>query len=299
VLLCFLGTSTLLLSWTFSSRSPHIMAFVGPPALPGFSHNIHNTRHFTWTAGFPHISHFDDSHGSLQRLNDINLHPTLDDSPYDDINALTTLNSIVTQHATPESTHPPQIQSPCPQVQIKQHEEHLRDDASSENTKPHRPFYRWMRSLHRRVNHRGDGEEVWPADAGWKHLESSGTYQRSLRRKLSRHLSSSGSSLGLIAAVQSASISITSASALSRSHRNHSYSHCRSRTERSSRASLSAPRFSEDSVPLEKAKMDVTAIHRSLRRRQILEELISTEESYIGDIRFLIHVSHVSWRVLG
>jgi hypothetical protein len=158
-----------------------------------------------------------------------------------------------------------------------------------------------MRSLHRRVSNRGDEEEVWPVDAGWKHSGSSRTYQPSVRKKLSRLLSSSGSSLGLIAAVQSASISITSASALSRSrsHQNHSYSHCRSRTERSSRASLSAPRFSEDSVPLEKAKMDVTAIHRSLRRRQILEELISTEESYIGDIRFLIHVSHVSWRVLG
>jgi hypothetical protein len=269
------------------------MAFVGPSALPGFSHNIHNTRHFTWTPGFLHISRFD-SHGSLQSLNDINLHPRLDDSPHDDINALTTLNSIVTKHATPESTRPPKAQSPCPQIQINQHEENLRDDASSENTKPRRPFYRWMRSLHRRVNHGGDEEEVWPVDAGWKHLESSGTYQRSLRRKFSRRLSSSGSSLGLIATVQSASISITSTSALSRSHRNHSYSHCRSRTERSSRASLSAPRFSEDSVPLEKVKMDVTAIHRSLRRRQILEELISTEESYIGDIRFLIHVSCVS-----
>ncbi|KAF6529225.1 hypothetical protein HZS61_000537 [Fusarium oxysporum f. sp. conglutinans] len=35
--------------------------------------------------------------------------------------------------------------------------------------------------------------------------------------------------------------------------------------------------------------IDVAAIQRSLRRRQIIEELINTEESYIGDIRFLIH----------
>ncbi|KAM0563910.1 hypothetical protein ACHAPJ_000118 [Fusarium lateritium] len=93
--------------------------------------------------------------------------------------------------------------------------------------------------------------------------------------------------MGLIAAVQSASISLTSASAVSRSRRHHRHSHCRSRTERSSRASLSAPRFSEDSTPLERVKVDVAATHRSLRRRQILEELISTEEGYIGDIRFL------------
>lgn len=276
------------------------MAFVGPPALPGFSHNIHNTRHFTWTAGFPHISRFD-SRGSFQRLNDINLHPRVDDCPYDDINALKTLDSIGAQQATPESKRPPQTRSPCPQIQINQHGDHLHDDVFSKNTKPNRPFYRWMRSLHRRVSHRGDEEEAWPVDDGWKYSGSSRTYHRSFRQKLSRRLSSSGSSLGLIAAVQSASISITSASALSRSrsHRNHSYSHCRSRTERSSRASLSAPRFSEDSVPLDKVKIDVTAIHRALRRRQILEELISTEESYIGDIRFLIHASYVSWRVLG
>ncbi|KAG7421872.1 hypothetical protein Forpe1208_v001342 [Fusarium oxysporum f. sp. rapae] len=82
---------------------------------------------------------------------------------------------------------------------------------------------------------------------------------------------------------------IASASAISRSRRHHRLSHCRSRTERSSRASLSAPRFSEDSIPFEKVNIDVAAIQRSLRRRQIIEELINTEESYIGDIRFLIH----------
>ncbi|KAG4284680.1 hypothetical protein FPRO04_05062 [Fusarium proliferatum] len=39
----------------------------------------------------------------------------------------------------------------------------------------------------------------------------------------------------------------------------------------------------------EAVSIDVAAVQRSLRRRQIIEELISTEESYIGDIRFLIH----------
>ncbi|KAF5986936.1 hypothetical protein FBULB1_2215 [Fusarium bulbicola] len=126
-------------------------------------------------------------------------------------------------------------------------------------------------------------------DTGWENIECSGTYQRSIRRRLSRRLSSSGSSLGFIEAVQSASISIASASAISRSHRHHRLSHCRSRTERSSGASLSAPRFSEDSIPFEKVSIDVAAVQRSLRRRQIIEELINTEESYIGDIRFLIH----------
>jgi hypothetical protein len=42
--------------------------------------------------------------------------------------------------------------------------------------------------------------------------------------------------------------------------------------------------------------IDVAAIERSLQRRRILEELISTEEGYIGDVRFLMNVS--DWRVL-
>ncbi|KAG7438974.1 hypothetical protein Forpi1262_v001371 [Fusarium oxysporum f. sp. raphani] len=145
-----------------------------------------------------------------------------------------------------------------------------------------------MRSLHRRVSQRDHGK-VWSPDTGWENLECSGAYQRSIRRRLSRRLSSSESSFGFIEAVQSASISIASASAISRSRRHHRLSHCWSRTERSSRASLSAPRFSEDSIPFEKVSIDVAAIQRSLRRRQIIEELINTEESYIGDIRFLIH----------
>lgn len=36
--------------------------------------------------------------------------------------------------------------------------------------------------------------------------------------------------------------------------------------------------------------MDQAVTQRSLKRRQILEELISTEESYLGDVKFLTHV---------
>lgn len=36
---------------------------------------------------------------------------------------------------------------------------------------------------------------------------------------------------------------------------------------------------------------DRAMVQRALQRRRILEELISTEEAYIGDVRFLINVS--------
>jgi hypothetical protein len=55
---------------------------------------------------------------------------------------------------------------------------------------------------------------------------------------------------------------------------------------------MSCPRASEDSALLDITPLvDSAAIERSLQRRRILEELITTEESYIGDIRFLMNVS--------
>ncbi|KAG4294743.1 hypothetical protein FPRO06_01328 [Fusarium proliferatum] len=262
------------------------MALVNPSALPDVSRSIPSSRHFSWTAGFPFISRFD-SHDSLRRLYDIHLPSRLEELHLDDINTFTTLN-CTTQHARSERATATRARPSCPQIQVETIQEVPSSESFAENAKLRRPFSRWMKSLHRRVSQRDYGN-VWSPDTGWENLECSGTYQRSVRRRLSRRLSSSGSSLGFIEAVQSASISIASASAISRSHRHHRLSNCRSRTERSSRASLSAPRFSEDSIPFEKVSIDVAAVQRSLRRRQIIEELISTEESYIGDIRFLIH----------
>lgn len=87
-------------------------------------------------------------------------------------------------------------------------------------------------------------------------------------------------------------MSLTTASVITRSRRQtHLSSRAHSRTDRSSRASLSGARLSEDSVSLDRPlPMDTATIDRSLQRRRILEELISTEESYIGDVRFLTNV---------
>ncbi|KAF5581381.1 hypothetical protein FPCIR_10182 [Fusarium pseudocircinatum] len=262
------------------------MALVNPSALPDVSRSIPSSRHFSWTAGFPYISRLD-SHDSLRKLYDIHLPSRLDELRLGDINTFTTLNCTA-QQASSERATTTRARPSCPQIQVETIQEVPCSETFAENVKLRRPFSRWMKSLHRRVSQRDHGN-VWSPDTGWENLECSETYQRSIRRRLSRRLSSSGSSLGFIEAVQSASNSIASASAISRSHRHHRLSHCRSRTERSSRASLSAPRFSEDSIPFEKVSIDVAAVQRSLRRRQIIEELISTEESYIGDIRFLIH----------
>ncbi|QPC75765.1 hypothetical protein HYE68_006517 [Fusarium pseudograminearum] len=264
------------------------MALANPPTWPDVSHNIHSARHFSWTAGFPYPSRLD-AHAGPPSLYDIKSSPSLEYSPLGDINALTTFDRAGTEFTAPRRATNPEVASSGSQTHADLSKDLSYKTPCSGNKHPRRPFHKWMRSLHRRVSHRDHEGAIWPADAGWQYLESNQSYQQSLSNKLSRRLSSSGSSLGLIAAVQSASISLASGSAVSRSRRHHGRSRCRSRAEQSSRASLSAPRFSEDSIPLEKGNVDVAEMHRSIRRRQILEELISTEEGYIGDVRFLIH----------
>ncbi|KAK4451643.1 hypothetical protein QBC34DRAFT_492910 [Podospora aff. communis PSN243] len=160
------------------------------------------------------------------------------------------------------------------------------DDSASRLNKP---FRKWMKTLHKRAIRRQaglDGEDDPPQYAF--DMDSVSSVAGSGHH---RH-SSSGSSFRFVRAVRSASISLTTASVLTRSRKNTRLSsRAHSRTDRSSRASLSGARLSEDSFCLDRqVSMDPATIERSLQRRRILEELISTEESYIGDVRFLMNV---------
>jgi hypothetical protein len=164
------------------------------------------------------------------------------------------------------------------------------DAECPEQLKSERPFHKWMRTIHRRARHRPT-----LSDEGISPLHENGIHSRTSpwRRTHHRH-SSSGSSFAFVAAVRSASASLASVSAVARSRRNTVRSQGFSTTERSSRASISGPRASEDSCFLENRSLaDLATIERSLQRRKVLEELISTEEGYIGDVRFLMNVSRV------
>ena len=153
-----------------------------------------------------------------------------------------------------------------------------------------KPFYKWIRTLHKRsIRRQGilgweDGHSPFYADVDGTSSATGGSFHR--------RNSSSGSSFGFVTAVKSASMSITTASVLSRSRRNTlRSSRGQSRADRSSRASVGGARLSEDSYCSDRpTPMDPAVTERSLQRRRILEELISTEESYIGDVRFLINV---------
>ena len=137
-----------------------------------------------------------------------------------------------------------------------------------------RPFQKWIASLHRRASHRSRRAPRGLGDDFHPHAKSS-----------------SGSSFAFVSAVKSASIGLGSITTRTRSRPG--TMHSRTRTDRSSRLSIAPPRFSEDSTfnTGVLAVMDKAAIGRSIQRRSILEELIATEENYIGDVRFLINVS--------
>lgn len=166
---------------------------------------------------------------------------------------------------------------------------------ASKPSKPNRPFQKWIKTLHKRAVRRQEAMGNEHASTSYYfNLDGAGSTAWGPGH---HRQSSSTSSFGFVTAVKSASISLTSASTiLTRSRRNTvRSSRGQSRTERSSRASLSGARLSEDSYcPERQLVADPAAIGRSLQRRRVLEELVNTEESYIGDVRFLMNVCRIS-----
>ncbi|KAH8889580.1 Dbl homology domain-containing protein [Thozetella sp. PMI_491] len=148
-----------------------------------------------------------------------------------------------------------------------------------------RRFQKWMKTLQKRASRRGNlanpGEEPDPYRIS---VDGAGSLQATVH-----HRNSSESSFAFVTAVRSVGSSLASVSLLTRSRR--STLRSSRRTDRSSGASMSIYRTSEDSFGLDRpATLDLAVTERALQRRRILEELITTEESYIGDIRFLMNV---------
>lgn len=154
------------------------------------------------------------------------------------------------------------------------------------------PFHKWMKSLHRRAVNRRHTITTDGRSSMSSVLSVDDLRPKSRRHTMHRH-SSSSSSYGFVATVKTATASLASASILARSRRNSMRSsRTQAQTDRSSRGSMSGVRFSEDSTCLDQPMVvDKATIERSLQRRRILEELITTEEGYIGDVRFLMNVS--------
>lgn len=167
------------------------------------------------------------------------------------------------------------------------------DNASA--TRPHLeskpPFERWMKTLNKRATLRRRGVSQ-SHTLGIAALDPELYSLPGLDGARSGHRkSNSGSSLGFVTAMKSASVSLASMSIAPRSRkltRTSKYT----KTDRSSRASNIGPRTSEDSTFTARGIVNDTAVtNRAIRRRHVLEEIIKTEEGYCGDIKFLMTVS--------
>ena len=152
------------------------------------------------------------------------------------------------------------------------------------------PFKRWMSTLRRRNGvSRGTvtaREERWVLDDFDKDIASDEPLVGDADHKRSK---SGTSSLQIIKAVTSASVTLASTSIAQMSRRDGMIARVKSEN-RSSR--LSANRGSLDSTAFSvSTSVDYGALTRSVQRRNILEEVISSERGYIGDLRALESVS--------
>lgn len=163
--------------------------------------------------------------------------------------------------------------------------------AGGPHTRSRKPFSKWMNSLHKR-RMRKDSIVGHGSRMSRQPSKRSASEAPSLMRRAPHcQESSAGSSFGFVAAVRSVSASLASISSVARSRGNTAPSLGPSRTDRSSRAGSRAARMSEDSAVAEKsARLDGAAIERSMQRRRVIGEIISTEEVYISDVRFLNNV---------
>ncbi len=166
------------------------------------------------------------------------------------------------------------------------------DRSRQQVLRPTRPFQKWIRTLHKRALRRQGVVGGGGSTLAWLN-GMNGTEEGDLEAGEYGHRrhSSSDSSFAFVTGVKSANISMAGLSLLTCSQKTTVQSTHGPKTLRSSRASLSGPRRSEDSCYQERQlPMDPGVAQRALLRRHILEELISTEESYIGDVRFLMNV---------
>lgn len=170
-------------------------------------------------------------------------------------------------------------------------EESIADSSTSpfvDNTDsilPQPAFQRWLDTLRKKrhslpqpVVQRG---ERWSLD-DFDHPMCSPEKQRKLGHNTSD--SQGSSSLGFVTAVKSATATLASASVVTVSRRATKW---RRGQQRSSLLSGSDPRHSVDS---QRSFSDDAAKERARKRRAKVEELIRTEESYVGDLKALSNV---------
>lgn len=158
------------------------------------------------------------------------------------------------------------------------------------------PFRRWMTTLRRKSSRRkgnliprlerwslDEFDDIKPAKPALPGNENTTRHKKS----------SSWSSSGFVTAIQSTTASLGPLSIAPQSRKTRRSGLLRS-SYRSSRISDGVNRTSMDSSQGSAQIIDEAAWGRAVQRRRTLEELVSSEESYIADLKILINVSSSS-----
>jgi hypothetical protein len=170
-----------------------------------------------------------------------------------------------------------------PEVSEESSPQHCERTAQAHGSTHLRPFQTWVKKLHKRSERRQHRRSCEEGEAPLTVLPPNIAAHRSL---------SSESSSCYVDRVHSASLSASALSFFSRSRQSATrISYGQEKINRSSRTSGPEGQTSEDSVSLDYlVSLEPAVIKRAFQRRRILEELINTEESYIGDVKFLSSV---------
>jgi hypothetical protein len=149
------------------------------------------------------------------------------------------------------------------------------------------PFRRWLSTLRKRNLQKSKTLPV-QLECGLEMSDLMLTSNAHAKNESAHRKSHSmTSSLGLITAVKSASMTLASASIAPHSRRGERSSHRRSDHGSSG---LSDLRISFDSKGSVDPGMDARAENRATERRKIVEEILESEESYIADMKALVNV---------
>ncbi|KAG8416815.1 hypothetical protein J3459_013603 [Metarhizium acridum] len=164
------------------------------------------------------------------------------------------------------------------------------DIETEKDIRPRSPFRKWMASMQKRNKHGLSSRQLPTRDLpywlwGTGEGQSTSPPCYSIRAK-----TSSGSSFNFVSAVRSASVSLAELSTMTRSKANTAISRCASQIDHGTDVLTAEPKQSEDVSIDRPIKLDPDTLDRAVKRRRILDELVQTEQDYIGDIRLLLNV---------
>ncbi|KAG8421742.1 hypothetical protein J3458_003591 [Metarhizium acridum] len=164
------------------------------------------------------------------------------------------------------------------------------DIETEKDIRPRSPFRKWMASMQKRNKHGLSSRQLPTRDLpywlwGTGEGQSTSPPCYSIRAK-----TSSGSSFNFVSAVRSASVSLAELSTMTRSKANTAISRCASQIDHGTDVLTAEPKQSEDVSIDRPIKLDPDTLDRAVKRRRILDELVQTEQDYIGDIRLLLNL---------